>query len=324
MFGCIEGVKDGDTIVPAVIENVFVTNGIVKGINCGGIVGKGNYMAQISHCWNGATIEGTDVGGIAGTDFGSVFNCYNIGNVSGTKAGGIVGNKVREIAECYNQGEITAEGNNASVGGILAYATGNLNLTNCYNTGSLSASSFFGNAPFVGGIVGFMMSGDKNVTNCYNVGEVASTNHLDCLIGYVNNNAYLDIERCYCLNTCLQCEFGILVSAEDMREPFFTDLLNLENDEPVWGMDEDNLNNGFPILVRNNLSVNETKESLFTVYPNPNHGQFTVEGTGLVRISNLMGQVVSTCEIDGRQTLSLPKGMYFITLNGKTAKVVVE
>ena len=89
-------------------------------------------------------------------------------------------------------------------------------------------------------------------------------------------------------------------------------------------MDEDNLNDGFPILTRNNLAVNEIKESRFSVYPNPSHGQFTVEGSGQLRISNLMGQRISACEIDGRQTFSLPKGMYFITLNGKTAKVVIE
>lgn len=324
LFGCVEGVKNDDTIVPALIENVFVTNGFVKGTHVGGIIGKGNYLTEVAYCWNGATIEGSNVGGIVGNDVGTVRNCYNLGTLSGIKVGGIVGNKATEIFECYNEGNITAEGNNVSVGGIIGYSTSSFILDNCYNTGSLSASSNYGSGPFVGGLVGLLSAGDKVIANSYNVGEVASTNYVDGLIGFMSGNAYLDVENCYILNTCAYSEFSTIVSAEDMRQPFFTDLLNLQNEEPVWGMDEDNLNDGFPILVRDNLSVDETKESLFAIYPNPNHGQFTVEGTGHIRISNLMGQVVGTHEIDGRHTLYLPKGMYFITLNGKTAKVVVE
>ena len=324
LFGCIEGVKNDDTIVPAVIENVFVTNGFVKGTHVGGIVGKGNYLTEVAYCWNGATIEGSNVGGIVGNDVGTVRNCYNLGTLSGIKVGGIVGNKASAVFECYNAGTLSGEGVNVAVGGLIGFATGGFQLSNCYNTGSLSAIGTSNSGPFVGGLAGLLSSGEKVFTNSYNVGEVSSTNYIDGLIGYLSNNTYLDIENCYYLGTLVYSEFGTPASADDMRQPFFVDLLNLENDEPIWGMDEDNLNDGFPILTRNNLAVNEIKESRFSVYPNPSHGQFTVEGSGQLRISNLMGQRISACEIDGRQTFSLPKGMYFITLNGKTAKVVIE
>ena len=65
-------------------------------------------------------------------------------------------------------------------------------------------------------------------------------------------------------------------------------------------------------------------ETTFTVYPNPAHGQFTMEGEGIVHVSNVLGQEILTKEIDGKETLELPKGLYFVKLNGITRKIVVE
>ena len=42
LFGMAEGIREGGETYPAVIENVFVTSGYLKGINCGGIVGNAN------------------------------------------------------------------------------------------------------------------------------------------------------------------------------------------------------------------------------------------------------------------------------------------
>ena len=72
------------------------------------------------------------------------------------------------------------------------------------------------------------------------------------------------------------------------------------------------------------LDVDENQESLFTIYPNPAQGQFTVEGTGRMTITNLLGQTVLAKEIDGQMTLELPPGMYFVKLGNATRKVVVE
>ena len=71
----------------------------------------------------------------------------------------------------------------------------------------------------------------------------------------------------------------------------------------------------------------EHPESL-RAYPNPTHGQFTVEGTGKLTVMNVLGQQVLSVNIDGTATVSLPEGMYFLRLeqeNGvKTGKIVVE
>ena len=60
------------------------------------------------------------------------------------------------------------------------------------------------------------------------------------------------------------------------------------------------------------------------VYPNPAQDRFTVEGMGHLMVSNMLGQSVMTKEIDGKTTIELPQGLYFVKLNGATRKIVVE
>ena len=71
-------------------------------------------------------------------------------------------------------------------------------------------------------------------------------------------------------------------------------------------------------------STNEAEMELFSLYPNPAQGRFTVEGTGTVTISNVMGQTVLTRKIDGKETIALPRDMYFVKLGNVTRKIVVE
>ena len=67
-----------------------------------------------------------------------------------------------------------------------------------------------------------------------------------------------------------------------------------------------------------------TGSGTLTVYPNPAQGAFTVEGMGRLSITNVLGQTVLTREIDGKETVELPLGIYFVKLNGQTRKIVVE
>ena len=76
-----------------------------------------------------------------------------------------------------------------------------------------------------------------------------------------------------------------------------------------------------------NYELLDTQENLaisFNIHPNPSRGTFTVEGMGVMRIANVLGQVVMVKEIHGKETIKLPQGLYFVTLNGQTRKVVVE
>ena len=72
------------------------------------------------------------------------------------------------------------------------------------------------------------------------------------------------------------------------------------------------------------VGLGENEATAFKVYPNPAKDRFTVEGTGMMTVTNTLGQTVSTQEIDGKATLELPRGMYFVKLGHDTRKVVVE
>lgn len=319
LFGGAQGIDSDD---PAVIENVFVTNGYIKGGSAGGIVGNGS-NTLVSRCWNGATVEGIDCGGIVGYSAFKVYNCYNVGDVNGTSsAGGIVGTSFTgyEFIECYNEGNVTGR----SAGGIIGDWYGSGTMSNCYNSGGITAVGDSAPQTSAGGLVGITFRWTCSISNCYSIGEVQSDNNLGCLVGYGVGS--VEIENCYYLtSTCTESEYGEPKDEDYMRSQEFVDVLNGRDGELVWGLDVDNINDGFPILLEvNTLAVAERLETPFDVYPNPAQGCFTVEGTGRMIVSSLLGQVVMVKEIDGQTIVSLPQGMYFVKLNGATQKVVVE
>ena len=68
----------------------------------------------------------------------------------------------------------------------------------------------------------------------------------------------------------------------------------------------------------------ENQRSIFKVYPNPSKGYITIEGSGTMTVTNILGQIVLTKEIDSKGKMELPQGMYFVTLGEETRKIVVE
>ena len=72
------------------------------------------------------------------------------------------------------------------------------------------------------------------------------------------------------------------------------------------------------------VGLGEQSSVAFKVYPNPSSGIFTVEGTGILRIANVLGQEIITKEIDGNTAIELPQGIYFVQMNGTVQKIVVE
>lgn len=315
-----------------VVENVFVTSGFIKGNIGGGIVGacigQDSGEILISRCWNGAEVQGRYAGGIVGEKADKVHNCYNVGDVNGSyAAGGIVGGVANEIEECYNNGEVTSSFMGGGImGGTLI---GNVSVRNCYNTGNVSStgenalSSLPGS--FVGGIAGMILSGEHTMSNCYNVGSVSSdVREPGGLVGAFGTHGM--VENGYYLNTCGGEGEGESKTAEEMRDLSFVDVLNHETN--VWCADTSNVNDGYPILGANNLAVDELVSSQLTVYPNPNHGRFAVEGTGVLTVFNMLGQALLTQEVNGKTVMELPQGMYVVRLEGsngiRIAKMLVR
>lgn len=72
------------------------------------------------------------------------------------------------------------------------------------------------------------------------------------------------------------------------------------------------------------VGLGENEATAFKVYPNPAKDRFTIEGTGTLTVTNTLGQTILTRKIEGKTTIDLPRGMYFVKLGGMTRKIVVE
>ena len=55
-------------------------------------------------------------------------------------------------------------------------------------------------------------------------------------------------------------------------------------------------------------------------------GQLSIDSpeAGTANVYSLTGQLVATATVDGKADIALPTGIYLVSLNGKTRKVVVE
>lgn len=172
---------------------------LTQGGSVGGVVGYAK-NTSIEGATNTATVNaGSNVGGIVG-EFNSlgksVSGATNSGAItSSNTAAGIVG-KLTEgsISGSKNTGRVTASvattiggHTGAFLGGIAGWAGGNVN--NCYNSGTVTTETSWGNSNIVGGIVGFLVNG-KTVSYCYNSGNVVGSDNIGGIVG-INNGTVL-------------------------------------------------------------------------------------------------------------------------------------
>lgn len=173
--------------------------------NIGGVVGYASDTTITTIANNGSVSGSKNVGGIVG-DFNSlgksVSGATNSGAItSSNTAAGIVG-KLTEgsISGSKNTGRVTAsvattigEKTGAFLGGIAGWANGNVN--NCYNSGTVTTETSWGNSNIVGGIVGFLVNG-KTVSYCYNSGTIVGSSQIGGIIGYLPG-ARTTVTYCY-------------------------------------------------------------------------------------------------------------------------------
>ncbi len=181
-----------DAINTAVVENLRIIEAkyapvteSTSNIYIGSIANSMN-NSTINNCHNETNIELNSngrlrVGGIVGTtgnNKNNIINCTNKGNLSATCVGGIVGvgNNVT-ISNCKNTGEISAYAtlnSGAYAGGIAGLSRGSID--NCYNTGYISllfedSLENYLYSHYCGGIVG---DGYKTIiSTCYNTANIS-------------------------------------------------------------------------------------------------------------------------------------------------------
>lgn len=171
----------------------------------GGIVGyNSGHKVAITNCINSGAITGThETAGIIGySDHSDISGCTNSGAVSGfATVGGIVGKMGGgSIVSCKNTATVKASkardidgDNGAYLGGIAGWIAGNVN--NCYNSGTVTTETSWGNSNIVGGIVGYLVKG-KTVSYCYNSGTIVGSSQIGGIIGYLPG-ALTTVTYCY-------------------------------------------------------------------------------------------------------------------------------
>ena len=145
------------------IKNVKLSNVTVRGQNyVGALVGQNYVSGKVLNCSvEDGTVIGSNqyIGGLVGTNVGTIQNSYATVNVQGVSyAGGLVG--------------FTGAGSNIN----KCYATGNATVTNAYS----------------GGLIGFVyisnQSGTVNISECYAIGKAKGTTNVGGIIGCVTNS----------------------------------------------------------------------------------------------------------------------------------------
>lgn len=154
-----------------------------------------DYVGLIGRLGSGGTVQdvtltevnvtgGTFVGGIVGTNYGTISGCSAEGTVTGSvNVGGIAGGSYlgATIVGCYSSAAV--EGS-STVGGVVGNLGNNCSLIACYSTGNVTATLTTG---YAGGVVGVNAQG--SVTACYHAtGTVSGQGNVGGIVGMNNNS----------------------------------------------------------------------------------------------------------------------------------------
>ena len=230
------------------IKNVGLVDSYIKGNQyVGGICGYINGSAQITNCYNEATIYSnyngeSNIGGICGYMSNSstvIENCHNAGYVDGRGyvVGGICGYQNNgKITNCYNTAKIYAYSQNntgyySEVGGITGLIQNTASIENCYNTGIVETP-----AQYAGGIVGYMNSSSTKVTGCYSIGNILSYNSTSSgIVGYMNSTGTCT-NNFALTSTAVSSKGGKFASADEFASGKVTFALNNSKSDSsiVW------------------------------------------------------------------------------------------
>ncbi len=77
------------------------------------------------------------------------------------------------------------------------------------------------------------------------------------------------------------------------------------------------------VTVSTGTGIEDNEAETFAVYPNPATNMLNIKGEGVAEVSNMLGQIVMTENVQGNAQInisSLESGMYFVRMNGTTQK----
>ena len=208
-----------------------------KGWQVGGVCGSNTNQGAITNCYNTGIVRGSEtVGGVCGSNYGTITNCSNKGNVGedDESVGGVSGSNYGTITNCNNAGIVSGK---SYVGGVCGKNYNGGTVTNCNNTGEVRGTS-----QYIGGLSGDNDS--SSITNCNNTGEVKATGKF---VGGLSGGNYNNgtITNCYYDSTvytgaAIGDDMGTTEKVEGKTtEQYKTGevayLLQLDQSDEVWG-----------------------------------------------------------------------------------------
>ena len=155
------------------ISNLTIKERNTIGIGLFGAIGDRGRVENVGLV-NVNIVGQSNVGSIAGYNFGTIINSYAGGKLVATSdyAGGLVGrNRGGMIVNGYANVDIHARG--TSAGGLVGFVEVNSSIVNSYAIGNIQVNSGPG-----GGLVGTNGAGSTKIHNSYAIGEVRADNGL--------------------------------------------------------------------------------------------------------------------------------------------------
>ena len=176
----------GNNFAAGVISGSYAEGTINGGSYLGGLAGS-NYGSISNSHFSGSVIGSGSTGGLVGENggTGTISNSYATGTVSGDGyVGGLVGNNYGTILRSYATSAVSG---NSDVGGLVGYNYLGLSyfgdvwpgiIANSYATGSVTGGV---NSVDIGGLVG---RNSGAVSNAYATGNVSGNTNIGGLVGY--------------------------------------------------------------------------------------------------------------------------------------------
>ena len=142
-----------------------------------GLIGYSTGVVRDLGMVGGSVAGSLYVGGLVGSNAGTMANVYATESVSGSIAGGLAGLNSGTITNAYATGAVSGGYGLGGLVGENGDGNGNGTITQAYATGSVGT----GSQTFVGGLVGDNNGG--NITQAYATGRVLGSNVVGGLVG---------------------------------------------------------------------------------------------------------------------------------------------
>lgn len=238
-FGSAGTLSISDSVNSGTVSGGYIVAGFVGTAGTVDVLNSAN-LATVS-------ATGFQSSGLIGiTSTAKIRLSKNTGNVSGSsEVGGLAGaaTLLAELSNSYNSGSITSTGNNA--GGLLGYSGSALQVTNSFNVASVTG------VRSVGGIVG-IASGTAKIASSYNAGSVSGSSFVDGLIGegIGRYDYFLDIEFPFDVATSSAKTIGtsIYVPSSALSDLGAAGQLQGFDFSNIWGFGSCSENSGLPML----------------------------------------------------------------------------